>query len=168
MQDGPRQHYLIGLGSNMRHVRHGSPAQIVRKAIERLNAGPCAVEAASDIVRSAPVGPSAREYANAACLVTSQLQPPAMLAHVNGIELAFGRQRNGQRWRQRTLDLDILLWSGGSHVGRDLLIPHPQMCRREFVLGPALQIAGDWQDPVTGLSLRHLHARLTRPRPLPR
>ena len=168
MHEESRQHYLIGLGSNMRHVRHGSPARIVRKAIERLDAGACAVEAASDIVRSAPVGPSAREYANAVCLVVSKLPPSAMLAHANDIELAFGRQRSGQRWRQRTLDLDILLWSGGSHVGRDILIPHPQMRRREFVLGPALQIAGDWKDPMTGLSLRHLHARLTRPRPLPR
>ncbi|ARU14938.1 2-amino-4-hydroxy-6-hydroxymethyldihydropteridine diphosphokinase [Croceicoccus marinus] len=169
MHAGDRQHYLIGLGSNMRHVRHGSPAQVVRKAIERLHAASgCTVEAMSDIVRSAPVGPSAREYANAACVVGCDMSPKAMLAHVNAIEHAFGRRRSGQRWRQRTLDLDILLWSGGSHAASDLLIPHPQLPHRAFVLGPAVQIAGEWRDPLSGLSLRHLHARLTRPRPLPR
>ena len=162
------QYYLLGLGSNMRHMRHGAPADVMRAACQWLGRHGLQVEAMSDIVRSAAIGPSARDYANAACIVRSDLGPRDMLALVNRAERAFGRQRRGQRWRQRTLDIDILLWSGGSHADRHLLIPHREWRKRHFVLGPAAQIAGDWRDPLTGLSTRHLHARLTRPRPLPR
>lgn len=161
-------HYLLGLGSNMRHPRHGAPARVVRAALDALERAGCTVEAVSTIMASAPLGPSARQYANAACIAGSALAPDAMLTLLNRIERDFGRRRTGQRWRQRTLDLDILLWSGGVHAGRDLLVPHRELRNRAFVLGPATQVAGNWRDPITGLSVDHLHARLTRPRPLPR
>jgi 2-amino-4-hydroxy-6-hydroxymethyldihydropteridine diphosphokinase len=70
------------------------------------------------------------------------------------------------------LDCDIVLWSGGvwRSGGRTmpLAIPHPAFAIRAFVLTPALAIAPGWRDPVSGLTLAHLHARLTRRRPLPR
>ena len=63
----------------------------------------------------------------------------------------------------RVLDLDIILWSGGCHASPGLVIPHISFRGRRFVLHPARSIAGDWRDPVTGLRVRHLCARLTRP-----
>src|SRR3546814_4583193 len=57
-------------------------------------------------------------------LVASSLDPPAMLDRLQAIEAAFGR-RTGQRWSARTLDLDILLWSGGIWSDDRLVIPHP-------------------------------------------
>ena len=60
------------------------------------------------------------------------------------------------------------LWSGGPYVDRSLTIPHPLFRERDFVLGPASAIAPHWRDPVTGLTLRQLHARLTRKGPLRR
>jgi 2-amino-4-hydroxy-6-hydroxymethyldihydropteridine diphosphokinase len=66
------------------------------------------------------------------------------------------------------LDLDILLWSGGLWISDNpsLAIPHNQMRKRSFVLGPASQIASDWRDPVSGLSIKHLFHRLMQPKPL--
>lgn len=162
------QYFLIGMGSNMRHPRYGSPASILRAAAKQLGECGLTVEGMSDIVTSPPLGPSARRYANAACIVSGNLGPQATLSILQGIEADFGRRRNGQRWRQRTLDLDIVMWSGGVHAAGNLIIPHREFRKRDFVLGPARQIAGDWSDPITGLSVRQLFARLTRPRPLPR
>src|SRR3546814_4677616 len=77
---------------------------------------------------------------NAVALVASPLDPPAMLIRLKAIEAAFGR-RIGQRWGARTLDLDILLWSGGAWSDDRLTIPHPAMAERPFVLGPLTRIA---------------------------
>jgi 2-amino-4-hydroxy-6-hydroxymethyldihydropteridine diphosphokinase len=114
------------------------------------------------------MGPSQRRYANGAVLVRSELEPVAMLALLKRIEREFGRRSGGRRWRARVLDLDIVLWSGGYWSSPELTIPHPQFRERGFVLWPAKAIVPGWRDPVSGLTLRQLHARLTRPRPLPR
>ncbi len=86
-----------------------------------------------------------------------------MLDELKRIEAAFGRRR-GQRWSDRVIDLDIVLWSGGAWSSAGLTVPHPEFRNRDFVLGPLLRVAPDWRDPVTGLSMRHLAARLTRRR----
>ncbi len=122
---------------------------------------------ASPIIASAPLGPSRRRYANAVALVASSLPPRAMLARLQAIEATFGR-RTGQRWSARTLDLDILLWSGGAWSDAALDIPHPAMTRRDFVLGPLRAIAPDWRHPLTAHSVRQLAARLVRAKPVDR
>jgi len=126
------------------------------------------VTARSAVVDSAPVGPSRRQYANAALVLETERIPPALLMVLQAMEQDFGRVRRGQRWGARVLDLDIVLWSGGKWIAPGLTIPHPLFRERAFVLAPALEIAAGWRGPVGGLTLRHLHARLTRPRPLPR
>ncbi len=118
----------------------------------------------SDVVETAPLGPALRRFANAVAVVESDLSPPDMLDQLKEIEAAFGRRR-GQLWADRVIDLDIVLWSGGSWSSAGLTVPHPEFRNRDFVLGPLLQIAPDWRDPVTGLTVRHLAARLTRRRP---
>lgn len=124
----------------------------------------------SSTVSSAPLGPSSRRYANAAVIVSSLLSPPQMLKRLHMIEQHFGRERRGARWRARSLDLDILLWSEGMWITDSpaLAIPHPGLRLRSFALGPAAEIAPDWRDPVTGHSLRQLFHRLMRPKPLDR
>ena len=159
--------YLIGLGSNQPHHRLGRPRDIVRSALGRLTQlGE--VTAASPVVASAPLGPSRRRFANAAAVLECALVPLELLRALKEIERSFGRRHGGQRWRARVLDLDIVLWSGGVHVDHSLAIPHRSFRDRPFVLGPALAIAGNWRDPGNGLTVRQLHARLTRPRPLPK
>lgn len=125
------------------------------------------VRARSSLIDSAPLGPSRRRYVNAAAILETGLAPPELLRRLKQIERAFGRRTRGARWRARVLDLDIVLWSGGHWRGAGLSVPHRAFRGRGFVLGPARQIAPEWRDPVTGLAIRHLHARLTRPRPLP-
>ena len=115
---------------------------------------------------TAPLGPAKRRFANAACVLESTCEPPALLAGLKRIERDFGRRR-GRRWGDRALDCDIILWSGGRFASRALAIPHPHYRQRNFVLGPARAIAPGWRDPQTGLALRHYNARLTHPRALP-
>jgi 2-amino-4-hydroxy-6-hydroxymethyldihydropteridine diphosphokinase len=163
-----QQRYLIALGSNQRHHRHGRPEQVLRVALVALGQGGAKVLAAAPAIRSTPLGPSRRRYANGAALIKTRLGPEALLSLLQGIEADFGRRRSGQRWSARVLDLDIVLWSGGAWSSPGLTIPHVEFRGRGFVLGPASAIAPAWRDPLTRLSLRQLHSRLTRPRAIPR
>jgi len=168
----PGHFYLIALGSNQRHQRLGAPRAVLAAAQAAIGRELGRVHAAAPVIESAPLGPSLRRYANGALVLESPLAPRALLAALLAVETQFGRRRRGQRWRARVLDCDIILWSGGAWQsgGRSvpLAIPHPAFASRAFVLTPARAIAPDWRDPVSGLTLAHLHARLTRRRPLPR
>ena len=107
-------------------------------------------------------GGAGRDFANAAALVESELEPAAMLAALKAIERAFGR-RPGKRWGPRVLDLDLLAWSGGRWRDRRLTIPHPALTTRLFMLAPLTAIAPRW--PLLGpLTPRHLAARLGKRR----
>jgi 2-amino-4-hydroxy-6-hydroxymethyldihydropteridine diphosphokinase len=123
------------------------------------------VEVVAPFVCSRPLGPSLREYVNGAAVVVTALEPLAFLDELQAIEALLGRKRVGQRWRSRTLDLDVVLWSGGCWSDRRLTVPHREFRRRGFVLRPAMQVAGNWRDPLTGLNLRQLHHRLARRAP---
>ena len=155
--------YLIALGSNRRHHRIGGPRQVLAKAVADLE-GLGDVLATAPIIDSAPIGPSRRTYANGAVVLQSGLEPLAMLAALKAMERDFGVRR-GQAWSARVLDLDIILWSGGIYAAPDLIIPHRLFRTRDFVLRPTAAIAPDWRDPVTGLSLRQLFARLKKSAP---
>ncbi len=137
-------------------------------ALARLEAEGVAVVARAPVLLTEPVGPSLRRYANSAAIVETALDPEALLTALKRIERALGRRPGGQRWTARVLDLDVVLWSGGAFAGPGLTVPHPRFRERGFVLAPAAAIAAAWRDPITGLTVRHLHARLTRPRPVRR
>src|SRR5699024_4381406 len=119
------------------HVRHGHPRALLKEAAKALEQHETELVEMSPILLSDPVGPSLRRYANAAALVETGLEPEKLLAALQEIERMFGRRRSGQRWRARTLDLDVILWSGGPYVSPQLTIPHPLFRQREFVLRPA-------------------------------
>jgi len=150
--------YAIALGSN-RRGRHGSPEREVAAALALL--APVAI---SPILRTAPLGPSKRRFANAAAILETHEAPPALLARLKAIERSFGRRR-GRTWAARVIDLDIVLWSGGAWGEPHLTIPHPLFRARDFVLTPLRAIAPEWRDPISGLTIRQLSARLTRPAP---
>lgn len=160
--------YLVALGSNQRHFRHGNPRAVIAAAVLALDEAGLGIVAVSRTIASRPLGPSARLYANAAAMIDSALEPPELLSVLHGIENAFGRRRRGQPWRARVLDLDIVLWEGGCWAEPGLTIPHVAWRERSFVLTPARQIARDWRDPLGGGSIAQHHARLTRPRALPK
>ena len=153
--------YAIALGSN-RQSRYGSPARTVEQAATALQ-----VDRLSKIRLTPALGPSGRSFANAAALLSTDLEPAELLGHLKAVERRFGR-RSGRRWGPRVLDLDIILWSGGSHADGRLTVPHPEFRLRDFVLEPLEEIAPEWRDPITGLSLRQLRRRLLQPRPVDR
>jgi len=156
--------YAVALGSN-RRGRHGGPADEVRAALAAIGG----VIAASPPITTAPIGPSSRRFVNTVALIECVEVPPALLARLKSIEAAFGRRR-GQRWGERVIDLDIILWSGGVWADDRLIIPHPAFRERRFVLDLLAVLVPGWRDPSTGLTMRQLSARLTRrpPQPTPR
>lgn len=160
MSEASGHRYLIALGSNMRVPGVGSPRAVLLRAVDAMAELGVEVTAVSSIRETEPVGPAMRRYANGAAVIETALAPQELLRVLQGIEQVFGRTRRGQRWRARTLDLDIVLWSGGIWASADLAIPHPRFRERLFVLGPAAQVAPGWRDPVSGLTLRQLFARV--------
>lgn len=167
-----KHRYLISLGSNMRHPRHGRPRGVIDAALRALDHGKFEILAASKVIETPPLGPSRRRYGNAVALVRCKREPDEVLHKLRRIERKFGRKRGGKAWGARVLDLDIVLWNGGAWANDDgkgsLVIPHPAFRERRFVLQPAAAIAGSWRDPLTGFTVRQLSARLTKPRPTPR
>ncbi len=162
-----RHRYAIGIGSNRALGGAGGPQAIVAASIRALDRSPVRLVAASPIIASRPIGPSSRTYANAAAIIETAMEPMALLDHLQAIERRFGRRRY-RRWGARTLDLDVLLWSGGTVSARRLAIPHPGLPLRGFVLGPLAGIAPQWRHPRSRLTIRQLAARFNRPKPVDR
>ncbi len=160
-----RTSYAIGLGSNRRHGRHGPPAATLKAAIEALGERGIGIEAVSGIRLTPALGPAGRSFANAAVLATADLDPLELLAELKHLEISFGR-RGGRRWGARVLDIDILLWSEGPFEAPGLVIPHPAMRERAFVLDPLAELVPAWRDPVSGLTVRQLRTRLGARRPV--
>lgn len=142
--------YAIALGSN-RRGRHGSPEAEIGAALAALGG----VIAVSPVLRTPPLGPSKRRFANAVALIESDETPPALLVRLKAIERGFGRRR-GRNWGARVIDLDIILWSGGAWGEPGLTVPHAGFRARDFVLRPLLAVAPDWRDPVSGFSVRQI------------
>ena len=163
MDETSHHQYLIALGSNRRHHRIGAPRRVLEAALVALASEGIDIEAIAPVIETPPVGPSMRRYANSAAVIRTSLMPDGLLALLKRIEARFGRRR-GQRWSARTLDLDIILWSGGSWYSArpTLIVPHAAYRRRDFVLRPAAQIAPRWRDPLSGLTIAQLRHRATR------
>jgi 2-amino-4-hydroxy-6-hydroxymethyldihydropteridine diphosphokinase len=151
--------YAIALGSN-RRSRYGSPAETVRAAADAIGA-----ERVSKVRSTAALGPAGRGFANAAAILSSDAEPPEMLARLKTVEREFGR-RAGRRWGPRVLDLDVILWSEGCWEGGGLVVPHPSFRQRLFVLEPLAELVPTWRDPVGGATVRQLLSILARGRPL--
>lgn len=154
-------HYVLGLGSNRGFGGFARPEALLPAAMAHLAAqSGWRVIARAAIMHSAPMGPSQRRFVNSAIWVAAPLAPDAMLCAVQAIETRFGRRRY-RRWGPRSLDIDIILWSGGRwrSVRPMLNIPHPGFRGRDFVLRPAAQIAPAWRDPLTGCTIAQLALR---------
>ncbi len=146
----------IGLGSNL-----DSPAEQVLQAFAELATLPeTQLRAASSLYRSRPLGPGDQPwYINAAAALDTRLAPEALLDALQAIEAAHQRVRE-VRWGPRTLDLDLLLYGDQLIRSARLTVPHPEMCRRNFVLVPLLEIAPDLIHPETGERLADVQSSL--------
>jgi len=148
----------LGLGSNV-----GDRQGHLGRALAALASAPAIrVVAVSPFIETAPVGgpPGQGMYLNAAAHVETDLKPAALLAELKSIERRLGR-RDGPRWGARPIDLDILLYDDLVLDTPDLVIPHPRLAERRFVLEPLSEVAPDARDPRSGLSVRDLLARMS-------
>lgn len=125
----------IGIGANL-----GDAQAQVQAAISAIGKLPDSqLSAQSSLFRSAPVDAEGDDFINAVVQIQTRLPAPVLLQELQAIEQTFGRERPYQN-APRTLDLDILLY-GTENIATDtLLVPHPRMTERAFVLIPLLQI----------------------------
>jgi 2-amino-4-hydroxy-6-hydroxymethyldihydropteridine diphosphokinase len=122
------------------------------------------VAGASSIFETDPVGGPAGQgsYLNAVLQVTTTLGPEALLVACHEIELCFGRRRE-HHWGPRTLDIDLLFYGDATCIGPELILPHPRLHLRRFVLAPLLELAPALRHPLLGKTIRELHDVLDDP-----
>lgn len=132
----------LGLGSNQ-----GDRLAHLRAALRALAALPgTSVQAVSALYESAPWGGIEQPpFLNAAATITTALAPPDLLRAVKEIERAAGREA-GLRWGPRPLDIDLLLYDDLEVNTPALIIPHPRLTERRFVLAPLQDLLPAWHD----------------------
>jgi 2-amino-4-hydroxy-6-hydroxymethyldihydropteridine diphosphokinase len=150
---------LIALGSNLRHPVHGPPPAVLRAARQALEQAGFQTLEVSRIWLNPPMGPRQPRFANALLLARADLPPLAVLDRLKAIERDFGR-RKGRRWGPRALDLDLVDHGGTVLVSRRLILPHPGIALRPFVLRPLAEAAPHWRHPRTGRSAAQMLGRL--------
>ena len=171
-----RRKALIALGSNLPSAESGLTSTLDR-AVRLLGDHPkVTLQAVSRWYRTPAWPPgSGPDFVNGALSITTELDAQALLGVLHQIEGALGRERR-QRWAPRTCDLDLIAYSNqvlpdlqrAKHwiaMGDDeafktppdgLVLPHPRMHKRAFVLVPLCEIAPEWVHPVLGQSVRAL------------
>ena len=147
----------LGLGSNLRRRKAN-----IADALRRLGAVPgIKVTKRSSVIDTAPVGgPEQPRFLNAACEVETTLSARGLLEAALGIERGMGRKR-GVRWGPRIIDIDILLYGESIIEEAGLVVPHPRLTEREFVLRPLTEIAPDVRHPLTGRDIRSMYRALS-------
>ncbi len=138
---------FVGIGSNLAY-----PSRQVESAISRLSELPDArLIARSSLYRSTPFGGVEQpDFINAAVHLETNLSAHALLAALQEVERAHGRERDGQRWGPRVLDLDLLVYGVERFSESGLQVPHPGIAERNFVLLPLSEIAPDLHVPGLG------------------
>lgn len=147
----------IGFGSNL-----GDRQALIHSAAERIQAAPLVWELhLSALYESDPVGgpPGQGRYLNAAARVETGLQAHGLLSLLLAIERDMGRERR-EHWGPRTIDLDLLLFDQCTLQSPELILPHPRMHERWFVLVPLMEVGPGAVHPPTGLCARELLDRL--------
>jgi 2-amino-4-hydroxy-6-hydroxymethyldihydropteridine diphosphokinase len=152
---------FVALGANMPFDGVAGPALLAR-AVAAMQAAGLSLRALSGVweTEAWPQGSGQPDYYNAVAELDVGARTPQQLYEVlSQIERRFGRERR-ERWAPRTLDLDILAMDGFVGTFGEVIVPHPRMRERAFVLAPLAEIAAGWRDPESGLTAETLLAQL--------
>lgn len=144
---------LVALGSNL-----GDRAALIHSAVSRLGSEPSTTAlAVSSLYETQPVGgaPGQQPFLNAVAAFETSLPPSALLDLLQSIEHELGRQRS-ERWAARTIDLDLLLYDDQVIDTPELVVPHPRMAFRRFVVQPAAEVAPQLVHPTIGWTMAQL------------
>jgi 2-amino-4-hydroxy-6-hydroxymethyldihydropteridine diphosphokinase len=146
----------IALGSNL-VSRFGDREANLREAVRRIESlGE--VRAVSSFYDTEPVGYREQpRFLNAAMLLKTELGPRELMRKLLEVERAMGREREAAVPKgPRVIDLDLLLYGDWVLWAEELILPHPRMEERRFVLEPLAEIAPEWVHPVLGKTVREL------------
>ena len=171
---------LVALGSNL-NFKGESPAAVLDVAIVALKSRGFVIRACSRYFDTPafPVG-TGPNFVNAAIALVTALPATSILAQLHEVEAEMGRSR-AVRWGARTLDLDIIavgaqvlpdaqtyqywrelpLEGQKNTTPQELILPHPRLAERAFVLVPLLDVAPDWCHPVTKETVQQMHDALS-------
>jgi 2-amino-4-hydroxy-6-hydroxymethyldihydropteridine diphosphokinase len=141
----------VGLGSNL-----GDRERLIAQAAELIGA-----LRLSTVIETEPWGFGDQpKFLNAVAELETELTPRQLLDHLLDVERRLGRERIGPQWGPRTIDLDLLLYGEETIDEPGLVVPHPRLAQREFVLRPLVELVpllkipgiGTVQDTLAGLS----------------
>lgn len=170
---------ILALGGNQ-PSNVGPPGKTIRNAVHDLAAAGLKPVSVSQYYRTPCFPPGAGpDFVNAAVLCKSDKSAVAILSILHGIEKTYGRQRR-ERWGSRTLDIDLLamddqilpdldtyrVWFDlapsrqQADTPKQLILPHPRLQDRGFVLIPMADVAPGWRHPVLGLTVSEMLAKL--------
>lgn len=132
-----------------------------QQAITELARAETACQSFANVIRSAPMGASAgSEFVNSAGVFETKLAPKQLLETIHKIETELGRQRS-LHWGPRPIDIDVLFYNQLVIDTAEVVIPHPCLWYRSFVLKPLQEICPDWIHPIFGEDVRMLADRIS-------
>jgi 2-amino-4-hydroxy-6-hydroxymethyldihydropteridine diphosphokinase len=144
----------LGLGTNL-----GRREENLRKALSALEQHVGKLLKCSSFMETAPWGfPSDNAFLNAVAMLQTNLSPSNLLAATRQIEISMGRidKTKSAQYADRTIDIDILFYDDLILNNKDLVVPHPLLCQRLFVLLPLEEIAPELMHPLLHKSIHQL------------
>ena len=138
----------VALGSNL-----GERKQNILTALNYMEQSGLKILAVSSLLETEPYGVTDQpSFINAAVKIETELAAHDLLRLLLAIELKMGRVRK-RHWGERNIDLDLILYDDKIMKDKDLIVPHPDMQNRLFVLSPLAEIAGDVVHPVFKITI---------------